>query len=49
MSCPTIGITILIVLACAILSQLLIQSFEHKKRYKELRELLDRLEAHLRK
>jgi len=49
MASPTVGITILIVLAISILGQLLFQRFEQKKRHKELKEQLDRLEARLHK
>lgn len=49
MSSPTLGITILIILVCAVFSQLLIQSAQHKKRHAELRERLERLEARLLK
>jgi preprotein translocase subunit YajC len=45
MASPTVGITILIVLAFTILGQFLFQRFEQKKRHKELKEQLNRLEA----
>jgi preprotein translocase subunit YajC len=47
MSSPTLGITILIVLVCAVFFQLLFQGSAQKKRHQELREKLDRLEASL--
>lgn len=49
MSSPTVGITILIILGFLILCQLLIQGSQHKKRNEELKALLDRIEAHLKK
>ena len=49
MSGPTVGITILIILCFTILSQLLMQRSEHKKRHKELKNQLDRLEAQWQK
>lgn len=48
MSAPTLGITILIILGFTILSQLLIQRSEHRKRHRELNERMDRLEKLLK-
>lgn len=49
MSSPTVGITILIILSFTILGQLLMQRSDAKKRHKELKDQLDRLEARLGK
>jgi len=48
MSSPTLGITILIILAFANLSQLLFQSRDHRKRHEELQQRLEQIETRLR-
>ena len=47
MSSPTVGITILIILAFTNLMQLLVQKADQSKRHKELQERLQRIEASL--
>lgn len=47
MSSPTVGITILIILAFANLMQLLMQRSDQSKRHKDLQERLQRIEARI--
>ena len=48
MSAPTLGIAVLIILGFTILTQLLVQRSEHRKRHRELKDRMDRLEKLLR-